>query len=659
MASSGLLSTSNQYVKYWIEVIVNSQNIANNTSNITVKVWAKRTNTGYTTWGNGSVTLKVDGAYYNSGTKEISISNNSVLLHSWTGNTGHAADGTKTLTVYAAINIPSILSSSEQAYSENLTTIPRTSSFTVNKTVCELGTPFTVSISRASSSFTHSVSYVIGGSERRYLQEWNSTSTTCSATPPITDAVYSKSSTSMGITVIVDTYLGSRFIGSTSKTITLTIPSSVIPTISSVTATLVDGTWGKYIKGKSKVKLTANGVGGVYGSSVTSVKFEGGGYSNTDTASPWEYTTGLLNTAGNNVFIATVTDSRGRTNRTSVTVLVTDYYAPSFADAWCVRCLSDGTTDLNGTYIKVLINLNYDTVGGSNTRVVKYRYRPVGGTWSSYISVTNNVVTAARAGFSTDVTYEVELYGADYFTSITPKIVILQTAVFPVDFLVGNKGVAFGKAAELDDIADFAYNALFRKNIEVQSGNKVDASAFNLNGYKNWDSGGFNDTGGGAAIVNDNGTYKALMILGNRSAGGSRKIEMWDSVNINGPLSVYTNPIVSYKKETSSTHIKQSIRFYDGTAIEHCTTYISQMTLNTQAGAIWHSPTYTLGAWLRAFVDYPAISMTVSNTANFWYTGNKGESPTHSGSMVFFGAGGGTWNLNFYIHCIGIGRWKV
>lgn len=220
----------------------------------------------------------------------------------------------------------------------------------------------------------------------------------------------------------------------------------------------------------------------------------------------------------------------------------------------------------------------------------------------------------------------------------------------------GSKGAYFNAVSIDHTTGNMAVN---KGDLSVNAGKQMNASAFNLNGYKNWDSGGFNDTGGGAAIVNDNGTYKALMILGNRSAGGSRKIEMWDSVNINGPLSVNTNPIVSYKKETSSTHIKQSIRFYDGTAIEHCTTYISQMTLNTQAGAIWHSPTYTLGAWLRAFVDYPAISMTVSNTANFWYTGNKGESPIHSGSMVFFGAGGGTWNLNFYIHCIGIGRWKV
>ena len=54
MATSPTYDTSNTYVKYNITVNVNSQNISNNTSNITVTVRFWRTNTGYETYGTGS-----------------------------------------------------------------------------------------------------------------------------------------------------------------------------------------------------------------------------------------------------------------------------------------------------------------------------------------------------------------------------------------------------------------------------------------------------------------------------------------------------------------------------------------------------------------------------------------------------------------------------
>ncbi len=48
MATSGNFSTSNQYIKYRIIVDENSTSIANNTSNVTVRVQVWRTNSGFT-----------------------------------------------------------------------------------------------------------------------------------------------------------------------------------------------------------------------------------------------------------------------------------------------------------------------------------------------------------------------------------------------------------------------------------------------------------------------------------------------------------------------------------------------------------------------------------------------------------------------------------
>lgn len=137
MGKSGALSTSNQYVKYNIEIIQNSQSIANNTSNVTVKVRFYRTNTGYETYGTGTVYCKINGTQYSASvTPSQKITNSGIVLFSKTLNISHGTDGKKTLTCSAWIDINAPLTSSEQSYSQALTTIPRyakITTFTVSK----------------------------------------------------------------------------------------------------------------------------------------------------------------------------------------------------------------------------------------------------------------------------------------------------------------------------------------------------------------------------------------------------------------------------------------------------------------------------------------------------------------------------------------------
>ena len=53
-------------------------------------------------------------------------------------------------------------------------------------------------------------------------------------------------------------------------------------------------------------------------------------------------------------------------------------------------------------------------------------------------------------------------------------------------------------------------------------------------GYAAWAG---SDTGdGNAAIVNDNGTFQALMITGNTSAGGDRVVKVWDHLGVNSSI---------------------------------------------------------------------------------------------------------------------------
>lgn len=466
MASSGFMSTNNAYVKYWIEVSPSSPDIVNNRTWVEVKVWAKRTNSGFTTSGTGSVTLKVDGSYYNSSTTSISINSNSVVYHSWSGYIQHGGDGSKTLTCSAAININGILSSSEQSYSETLTSIARTSTFTINKSSCELGTPFVVTINRADPSFTHSVSYCIGGSggERRYMQNWDSASTTASYSPPITDAVYAPNSTSAGVSIVVDTYKNSTFIGSTSATLIITIPSSVTPSFTSITATRV-GTnpWNKYVQGKSQCTLTINGASGSYGSSISKYSITGGGFSSTASS----FTTNVLPNSGTVTFTATITDSRGRTATGTTSITVEPYANPVITSFTTERCNSNGTLNDDGIYVKCVGSYTVSSITNNN-KSSYFRYRQVGTTsWSSNTTGT----TAILSNIDTNTSYEVQFVASDYFTS-SDKINIVNTAFVTMDFKAGGKGVAIGKVSQADNLFDVAMPTMVRNTLEITMGVK-------------------------------------------------------------------------------------------------------------------------------------------------------------------------------------------
>lgn len=125
MAVSKNFSTSNKYIVYWIEMIQNSQSIANNTSNVTVRVWVKRTNTGYTTYGSGTVYCTINGTRYSASiTSSQTITSSPRVLFTKTLNISHNSNGTKVLGISASISHARFSSGTNSA-NFTLTTIPR------------------------------------------------------------------------------------------------------------------------------------------------------------------------------------------------------------------------------------------------------------------------------------------------------------------------------------------------------------------------------------------------------------------------------------------------------------------------------------------------------------------------------------------------------
>lgn len=162
MATSGAMSTTNDNIKYKITITQNSQSIANNTSNVTVSVRVYRTNTGYTTYGTGTVYCTINGTQYTESiTSDDKITSSGIVVFSKTLNIAHNADGTKTLATSARISHQQF-SSSSQSYSQALTTIPRATTPTLSASSVNMGESITINMPRASSSFDHTLTYKFG-----------------------------------------------------------------------------------------------------------------------------------------------------------------------------------------------------------------------------------------------------------------------------------------------------------------------------------------------------------------------------------------------------------------------------------------------------------------------------------------------------------------
>lgn len=459
MASSGSFSGSIHSGHYVLRVDwTQTKNISANTSTVTAKAYLVND------WSL-SIYGRSDNSITINGTAQIYESpavngTGTHLLGTVTQTVNHNSDGTKSLTMGAVFYIRATLSGT---YYESITasanitldSIARASS--VSTPNATMGSATAIAISRASSSFTHTLTYTFGTAAGTIATK--TTSTSVSWTPPLSLASQIPKAVTGTCTVTCTTYNGSTKIGSKTCTLTLTVPASIKPTITSLTAARVDGavpgTWGIYVQTKSKATLTINGAAGSYGSTISSYSITGGGY--TSTAS--SFTTGFLNTSGTVTFTATVTDSRGRVSAAAtVSISVVAYSPPSFASYLSQRCLSNGTVNDDGTYIRGLVSYSYASCSSKNTITRATYYKKASDTaWTNANAAfsSGTAFTFGGGNISTETSYDIKYTLTDAFTTIAIQDIV-STAAVVMDFKRGGKGVAVGKVSEKDNTFEVA-----------------------------------------------------------------------------------------------------------------------------------------------------------------------------------------------------------
>lgn len=460
-----------------------STNAAANTSLVNVSVYVD-TN-GYALFSNlTNLTLSINmGSAGGSANHSVNLnvgSSSSVLVFAKDYTITHDLNGSKSFQYTAQLNVNTGgYTFSAHTGAMTLATLARSSS--VSAQAGTIGSSMTIAVNRK-ASYTHTLRYDWYGKTGTIA---TNVGTSAAWTPPM-DFCNSIPNSVLGTcTIYVDTYSGSAKIGTNQTSVNLSVPSSVLPTLGSVslsdsntiTAGMLSGASNTFIQILSRVKVAFNGAAGSYGSTITNYHAEIVGKNLSANGNGGIFD--LLNFSGSQTIRATVTDSRGRTSKAvDVKITLLEYFAP-------VLSITGVRAGYNNQSVSVtrIAKIAPVAVNGvqKNTFTLKFKYSEKdknsytddNGDANVNSPAVNNLSAskaALAASFPTTKSYDIIATLSDKFTSTEAKITI-GTELVPL--AIKKDRIGFGKLPEAANRADSAweyyYNGKPIQNWELTS----------------------------------------------------------------------------------------------------------------------------------------------------------------------------------------------
>ena len=250
-----------------------------------------------------------------------------------------------------------------------------------------MGTAMTIGITRYVNTYTDTITYQFGSATGTIVTKTNNASV--SWTPPTTLASQIPNSASGTCTFTCTTYSGNTVIGTSTKTITLSVPNSLAPTVSvsyaDTNATCL--AWGVLVQSRSTLafSITASGQESATIASYSTTV-------NGTTYNSATFTTDVLLYNGTNTYSVTVTDSRGKQTTSTGTFSVVAYSVPSITLTLCDR------DDADDEQINVEFGFSVASVSNNNDANYRIDYK-----LKSSAVWTNGTVTSL-GGYSGTIT---------------------------------------------------------------------------------------------------------------------------------------------------------------------------------------------------------------------------------------------------------------
>lgn len=407
-----------------INIKQNSQNISKNTSNITVTCKATTSGPSFDYYDRTG-TLTIDGKNYSFTT--TFPENTTKTICTKTLDITHGTDGKKT--VKASFSIKTGMTGTleggvlEASTSKTLTNIPRASSVTCADG--NIGSATTININRASSSFTHTITYSFSGLTGTIATKTKDTSIGWT----IPTSFYAKipNAKSGKVTINCTTYSGNTSVGTSSTTANVFVINSgptVNATIEDVNEDTValTGDSNKIVKymSNAKVEITATAKNSA---TIKSKKVICGNKSGTSTSN-------TLNNVESGTFVVSCTDSRGFSASKTITKTLVNYIKLAFTDVSLERPSTTSNT-VNASLKGNWFNDNFGTT--NNTLSMKYRYRQSGGSWGSYNTISPNkngntfsYSSSLGSSFNFNYEYEFEFVIEDKLMTVTQDVIVTQ-----------------------------------------------------------------------------------------------------------------------------------------------------------------------------------------------------------------------------------------
>ena len=225
--------------------------------------------------------------------------------------------------------------------------------------------------------------------------------------------------------------------------LTVSVPDTVIPSISSVAFSDVDdsavpSSWGIYVQGQSGLKLKSISCTGAYGSEIKKVKMTADSRIRT-TDYPELPEMDHISQSGEVSVMVTVTDSRNRTVNKSAVVSVVSYASPKLSSVKSERCNASGETDNDGTYFLSTTSAVFPSCLGKNalTLTVKYKRTDLKN-YGNEVQINPGSNVCANNDLDPEYSCDVLYTLSDEFNTVTYSDFV-STAVYLMHFLHGGR----------------------------------------------------------------------------------------------------------------------------------------------------------------------------------------------------------------------------
>lgn len=399
-------------------------------------------------------------------------------LASGTLEVSHESDGSKTLAVAAfsgqVWKDTGYLTATAAAQSFQLTAIPRATEPVMG--AATMGETVRISLPRASSAFTHTLSYVFGSASGAIAEN---AGTEVLWTVPESLAAQIPDSPGGTGTLTCKTYNGGTLIGTKTISFTATVPQSMKPALTNGWAEVTYDNSGTkasgiaaWVQGYSKAKALFDSTKIACKQGASIAKYAVTYLGKTVEESP--YRTDTISATSATVRCA-VTDSRGLTAWEDVAVELESYAPPMLVGAALYRADGEGAAADSGTHIAGLATAKFSSIGGRNTATIKGYWKSVGGSYGEGVTLPFGAVglVTGDVEIAADRSYTAKIVVTDSLGNSTEFEENIPTEQVAFHLKEGGKGAAFGKAAEQDELLDVAWDARFRENVQVDGALQV------------------------------------------------------------------------------------------------------------------------------------------------------------------------------------------